>query len=210
MVGVELDQRERARADRRLAERIVGERLDRDAARAGAPARSAGWPAGGSRRAASSGRTGRSGRRRRSASPRATTRRRVRCTSDRAGRLIVKTTSSAVTGSPSCQRASGRSVNVHDLPVSSVVQRAARSGISMPSGPSLTRPENARATRSRSAWVRAASGLTETGRPIVPSRYGGRGLGRSGDGVGARRRRAERRHADRQGDDARGPGRGRR
>ena len=41
---------------------------------------------------------------------------------------IVNTTSSAVTGSPSCQTASSRIVNVHVFPVSSVDQDDARSG----------------------------------------------------------------------------------
>ena len=40
----------------------------------------------------------------------------------------VYTTSSAVTGSPSCQTASSRIVNVHVFPVSSLDQDDARSG----------------------------------------------------------------------------------
>ncbi len=40
----------------------------------------------------------------------------------------VYTTSSAVTGSPSCHTASSRSVNVQVLPLSSVVHDSARSG----------------------------------------------------------------------------------
>ena len=84
----------------------------------------------------------------------------------------MKATSSAVTGSPSCQRASSRSWKVQIAPVASTDQRSARSGTSVPFGPFRTSPEKTSATRSRSAWVRAVSGLTETGWPRTPSRYG--------------------------------------
>jgi hypothetical protein len=76
---------------------------------------------------------------------------------------IVKTTSSAVTGDPSCQRASGRISTVQLLPVFSTDQRSARSGTIVPSGPLRTRPGKSNATRSRSAWVRAVSGDTDEG-----------------------------------------------
>ncbi len=54
----------------------------------------------------------------------------------------------------------------------STSQRSARSGTSVAPGPLRTRPLKTRATRSRSTWVRAVSGLTETGPPRMPSRYG--------------------------------------
>src|SRR6187397_3235085 len=58
------------------------------------------------------------------------------------------------------------------LPILSTDQRSARSGTSVPPGPLRTRPENRRATRSRSAWVRAVSGDTDDGCPTTPSTYG--------------------------------------
>ena len=86
VVGVELDDRRTVRS-RPAPGRAGRRRATRPGRRsAGAPARSAGWPAGGSRPAAWSGRTGRSARRRRSALPPATTRRRGPCSRDRAGR----------------------------------------------------------------------------------------------------------------------------
>ncbi len=71
---------------------------------------------------------------------------------------IVNSTSSLVTGWPSCQRASSRRSTVQVLPLLSTDQRSARSGTIVPSGPLRMRPENSRATRSRSTWVRAVSG----------------------------------------------------
>ena len=54
---------------------------------------------------------------------------------------IVKATSSAVTGCPSCHVASSRSWNVQVAPVESTDQRSARSGTIVPFGPFLTSPE---------------------------------------------------------------------
>ena len=58
------------------------------------------------------------------------------------------------------------------LAVLSTDQRSARSGTIVPSGPLRMRPENSRATRSRSTWVRAVSGVTDDGAPSAPSTYG--------------------------------------
>src|SRR3954454_13423293 len=85
---------------------------------------------------------------------------------------MVNRTSADVTGWPSCQVASWRSWNVHTEPLSSTVQRSARSGTTVPDGPFRTSPEKTSATRSRSACVRAVSGLTDEGCPRTPSRYG--------------------------------------
>src|SRR5204863_3784798 len=84
----------------------------------------------------------------------------------------VNATSSAVTASPSCQRASRRSTNVQIEPDGSTDQCSARSGTMVPDGPLRTSPENTSPTRSRSAWLRAVNGLTETGRLSTPSRDG--------------------------------------
>ena len=86
---------------------------------------------------------------------------------------IVNTTSSAVTGSPSCQRASSRSWNVQmrarrDRP-SSARRGRARSSPPGRCGPVPRTP--ARRGRDRPASARV-SGLTDTGRPRTPSRYG--------------------------------------
>ena len=64
-----------------------------------------------------------------------------RCSSGPGGRPMVNATSSAVTGSPSCQRASSRSWKVQTAPVASTDQRSARSGTSVPDGPLRTSPE---------------------------------------------------------------------
>ena len=96
---------------------------------------------------------------------------------------MVNATSSAVTGSPSCHRAPSRRTKVHVRPLGSTDQRSARSGTIVPPGPFRTRPEKTSATRSRSAWLCALNGLTETGRPRMPSRYGRDGCD-DADGVG--------------------------
>src|SRR5688500_4058784 len=85
---------------------------------------------------------------------------------------MVKTTSSLVTGSPSCQRASSRRSTVHVRPLASTDQRSARSGTMVPAGPLRSRPEKSNATRSRSTCVRAVNGVTDTGAPSAPSMYG--------------------------------------
>src|SRR6476646_8764941 len=95
---------------------------------------------------------------------------------------IVNTTSSDVTGSPSCQRASSRSSTVHVRPVGSTDQVFARSGTTVPPGPLRMSPEKMSATRSRSAWLRAVRGLIETGAPTTPSTYGRAVIG-SSDGA---------------------------
>src|SRR5688500_6888703 len=82
---------------------------------------------------------------------------------------IVNSTSSLVTGWPSCQRASARRSTVQVLPLASTDQRSARSGTIVPFGPLRSRPENSSATRSRSTWVSAVRGVTDTGAPSAPS-----------------------------------------
>ena len=82
----------------------------------------------------------------------------------------VNTTSSAVTGSPSCQTASSRMVKVHVFPVSSLDQEDARSGWYDVPGPSRTRPENTSPTSMRSARLRAVTGVIDWGTPTTPSR----------------------------------------
>ena len=82
----------------------------------------------------------------------------------------VNTTSADVTGSASCHTASGRNVNVYEDPLSPIVQVDARSGSTDPFGPRRTRPLKTSATMSRSACVRAVSGLIDAGRPTIPSR----------------------------------------
>ena len=55
-------------------------------------------------------------------------------------------------------------------PSSEVDQREARSGTTLPLGPLRTSPANSSATRSRSACERAVSGLIDSGWPRTPSR----------------------------------------
>ena len=147
---VELEDDERSGADRRLAERIVGERA-RSGCRSSRCAGAIGWVA--SSRNPPSG-VVRSNRTVRSSTavarhlqPRPGAGARVVGIPqdvDREDDVVARSR-----GSPSCQRASGRSVNVQVLPVSSVVQRSARSGISMPSGPELDEARERRARRGR-------------------------------------------------------------
>src|SRR5512145_2216924 len=74
-------------------------------------------------------------------------------------------------------------VIVYRAPSRSIFQRDARSPRMSFSGPSRTRPLNTSETRSRSACVRAVSGLIELGRLITPIRMAGSALG-SGVDVG--------------------------
>ena len=84
----------------------------------------------------------------------------------------VYTTSSAVTGTPSCQVAPSRIVNVQVLPLASVVHDEARSGSYVLPGPRRTRPLKIRPTRVRSDRLRATSGHDRGGgaRQRLPGR----------------------------------------
>src|SRR3954454_7591542 len=84
---------------------------------------------------------------------------------------IVKKTSSAVTGSPSCHRALARRWNVQVPPSAVDVQEPASAGLGAPVASSVTSPSKTSATRSRSAPVVADSGLADLGRPRTPSVY---------------------------------------
>src|SRR5437773_11077616 len=75
--------------------------------------------------------------------------------------------------------------NVQILPVLSTFQRSARSPTTASFGPSRTRPLNTRATRSRSAWVRAVSGLIDVGLETTPWRSTGVPSDASVEPVGA-------------------------
>ena len=147
---VEAGDRERTGADRLAAERVVGQLVDRDAGeqmrRRDRLGRGLEEPA--ERRLERERRPSACrGRLDGDLVPRAGARAVVR--RDPGGRRIVNATSSAVTGSPSCQRASSRRWKVQIAPVGSTVQRSARSGTSDPGRVRSGRGPRRRARRGR-------------------------------------------------------------
>ena len=84
---------------------------------------------------------------------------------------IVYSTSSVVIATPSWKVRLGFNVNVYVSPSSETVQLSARSGMSVPSGLNLSKPEYTRADMSLSASVYPSTGFIKRAYPTTPSVY---------------------------------------